>query len=112
MLERSLVLSSEELHQANAKMRAIFQAIPDLLFRLDRKGATIEINAGTEADLLLASRDLIGKKIQDTPNTEIAALAGLIITFFNGICLEQNFGPDRARITNKIDAFMRLVRGM
>jgi hypothetical protein len=25
-------------------------------------------------------------------------LAGLIITFFCGICLEQNLGPDRARI--------------
>ena len=39
------------------------------------------------------------------------SLAGLIITFFSGICLEQNFGPDRTRITNKIEDFMRLVRG-
>jgi TetR/AcrR family transcriptional regulator, copper-responsive repressor len=38
------------------------------------------------------------------------SLAGLIITFFSGICLEQNFGPDLARITNKIDSFMRLIR--
>jgi predicted metal-dependent hydrolase len=38
------------------------------------------------------------------------SLAGLIITFFSGICLEQNFGPDRARITKKIEAFMRLIR--
>jgi hypothetical protein len=29
------------------------------------------------------------------------SLAGLIITFFSGICLEQNLGPDRARITKK-----------
>jgi hypothetical protein len=28
----------------------------------------------------------------------------LIVTFFSGICLEQNLGPDRARITKKIDA--------
>ena len=27
------------------------------------------------------------------------SLAGLVITFFSGICLEQNLGPDRARIT-------------
>jgi hypothetical protein len=26
------------------------------------------------------------------------SLAGLIVTFFSGICLEQNLGPDRARI--------------
>jgi AcrR family transcriptional regulator len=40
------------------------------------------------------------------------SLAGLIITFFCGICLEQNLGPDRARITKKIDAFMRLIRAI
>ena len=41
-----------------------------------------------------------------------ASLAGLIVTFFSGICLEQNLGPDRARITKKIDAFMRLIRAI
>jgi hypothetical protein len=39
------------------------------------------------------------------------SLAGLIITFFCGICLEQNLGPERARITKKIEDFMRLIRG-
>jgi len=65
--ERSLVLSSEELHQANAEMRAIFQAIPDLLFRLDREGKILDLKAGTADDLLLPARDLIGKKIQSVP---------------------------------------------
>jgi AcrR family transcriptional regulator len=40
------------------------------------------------------------------------SLAGLIITFFCGICLEQNLGPDRARITKKIEDFMQLIRAM
>ena len=40
------------------------------------------------------------------------SLAGLIVTFFIGICLEQNLRPNRARITKKIDAFMRLIRGI
>ena len=40
------------------------------------------------------------------------SLAGLIVTFFSGICLEQNLGPDRARMTKKIDAFMRLIRAI
>ncbi|MGB0122245.1 MAG: TetR/AcrR family transcriptional regulator, partial [Silvibacterium sp.] len=40
------------------------------------------------------------------------SLAGLVITFFSGICLEQNLGPDRARITKKIDTFMRLIRAI
>jgi hypothetical protein len=40
------------------------------------------------------------------------SLAGLILTFFSGICLEQNLGPDRARITKKIEDFMKLIRRM
>jgi len=39
-------------------------------------------------------------------------LAGLVITFFSGICLEQNLGPDRAQITKKIEDFMQLIRGI
>lgn len=72
MLERSLVLNSEELHEANAEMRAIFQAIPDLLFRLKLDGTILELKAGTDADLLLAPRDLIGKKIQGIPIKQVA----------------------------------------
>src|SRR5271163_3188161 len=40
------------------------------------------------------------------------SLADLIITFFCGICLEQNLIPDRARVTKKIERFMNLIRGM
>jgi hypothetical protein len=40
------------------------------------------------------------------------SLAGLILTFFLGICVEQNLGPDRARIAKKIGGFMQLIRGM
>jgi TetR/AcrR family transcriptional regulator, copper-responsive repressor len=40
------------------------------------------------------------------------SLAGLIVTFFCGICLQQNLGPDRARIAKKIEDFMQLMRGM
>ncbi|MGC2160431.1 MAG: TetR/AcrR family transcriptional regulator [Silvibacterium sp.] len=40
------------------------------------------------------------------------SLAGLILTFFSGICLEQNLGPDRTRITKKIENFMQLIRGI
>jgi TetR/AcrR family transcriptional regulator, copper-responsive repressor len=39
------------------------------------------------------------------------SLADLIITFFCGICLEQNLSPDRARVTKKIEHFMKLIRG-
>ena len=40
------------------------------------------------------------------------SLADLFITFFRGICLEQNLSPDRARVTKKTRHFMKLTRGM
>lgn len=48
MLERSLDLSSQELLAANAKMTAIFEAIPDLLFRVDERGIILSFKAGAE----------------------------------------------------------------
>ena len=46
MLERSLELSSQELLRANSEMRAIFEAIPDLFFRLDYNGTILDCKAG------------------------------------------------------------------
>jgi len=67
MLERSLELSSHELLQANSEMRAIFQAIPDLLFRIDREGKILGYKAGANTDLGFHPTDLLGKRIQDVP---------------------------------------------
>ncbi len=38
LLRRSLELSSEELHEANAELRGVLQALPDLLFRVQNEG--------------------------------------------------------------------------
>ena len=67
MLERSLELSSNELVQTNSEMRAIFQAIPDLLFRIDFNGTILDFKGGATSDLLLNAKDMIGKKIQEIP---------------------------------------------
>jgi PAS domain S-box-containing protein len=66
-LERSLDLSSQELLQANSEMRAVFQAFPDLFFRLDSEGMILDYKAGSTADLYLSPEKLIGKRIQDVP---------------------------------------------
>ncbi|HVS53354.1 MAG TPA: ATP-binding protein [Opitutaceae bacterium] len=47
MLERALELSSQELLQASAEMRTVFQAIPDLLIRLDGRGNVLDLKLGT-----------------------------------------------------------------
>jgi len=67
MLERALDLSSQELLQANSEMHAIFQAIPDLLFRLDSKGTILGYEAGGTTHFFLQPQELLGKRIQDIP---------------------------------------------
>ncbi len=54
MLERSLELSSQELLQRNSEMRAVYQAFPDLFFRLDTDGTILDYKAGSTADLYLS----------------------------------------------------------
>jgi PAS domain S-box-containing protein len=71
MLERSLDLSSQELLQANSEMRAVFQAFPDLLFRLDHQGTILSFKTGASKDLLLQPAKLFGKRIQDIPVKQV-----------------------------------------
>lgn len=65
MLERSLDLSSHELIQTNSEMRALIQAFPDLLLRLDSNGTILEYKTGSKVDIFTTSHDLVGQRIQD-----------------------------------------------
>ena len=67
MLERSLELSSQELLQANTEMRVIFEAIPDLFFRLDYNGTILDCKTNTASDLYISRKELIGNKIYKIP---------------------------------------------
>jgi two-component system cell cycle sensor histidine kinase/response regulator CckA len=67
MLERSLDLSSQELLQANAEMRAVFQAFPDLFFWLDYEGKILDCKGGKTTDLYLPREQFLGKRVQDIP---------------------------------------------
>jgi two-component system sensor histidine kinase/response regulator len=71
MLERSLDLSSQELLQANSEMRAVFQAFPDLFFRLDAEGKILDYKAGSTTDLYLPPEKLLGKRMQDIPLEDV-----------------------------------------
>jgi signal transduction histidine kinase len=62
-MERSMELSSQELLEANSEIRAIFQAIPDRVFRLDHKGTILSVTAGTGAELVPVK--LLGQFIQE-----------------------------------------------
>ncbi|MBM3299976.1 MAG: hypothetical protein FJY85_08480, partial [Deltaproteobacteria bacterium] len=67
MLERSLELSSQELLQANSELRALFQAIPDIVFRLDSAGKILTYEAGDATHFYLQPENLVGRQIQDVP---------------------------------------------
>jgi AcrR family transcriptional regulator len=62
----------------------------------------------TKAHQLLIDNLAAARGVRDDNDS----LASLVITVFSGICLEQNLGPDRARITRKIEDFMQLIRGI
>lgn len=72
MLERSLDLSSQELMQANLESRALFQALPDLLFRVDADGKILSFKSGAIDDFLIHPQQLVGKRIQDVPIPRVA----------------------------------------
>jgi PAS domain S-box-containing protein len=72
MLERSLELSSQELLLANADLRATLQAFPDLLFNVDHDGLISNIKFGSNSNVFRKYYDLLGKRIQDIPSTEVA----------------------------------------
>src|SRR5207253_1428927 len=57
--------AEEALRRSEAKARAILDAIPDLMFRLNRAGEILDFKA-VENELYLPADKIIGSKISDT----------------------------------------------
>lgn len=74
MLERSVELSSRELFAANSQMRAVFEALPDLILHLDISGKILKVAGGEHWEFNVASHDMLGTYIQDAPDREMARL--------------------------------------
>ncbi len=53
MFERSIDASPHELLQANAEMRAVYHAFPDLFFWLDSEGRILDCKGRHSSDLYL-----------------------------------------------------------
>ncbi|MBP8984267.1 MAG: PAS domain S-box protein [Syntrophobacterales bacterium] len=71
LLERSLELTSQEMLQVNAEMRALLRAMPDLLITLDSDGTVLHPPVGRLDDLVIPREDIVGKKIYAIPNKEV-----------------------------------------
>jgi PAS domain S-box-containing protein len=65
LIERALDISSQELREANSQMQAIFQAVPDLVFRLDSQGVILGVNGGADGALSVELSQCLGRRMQD-----------------------------------------------
>ena len=74
MLERSLDLSSSELVQANSQMRAVFDAFPDLFFRLDAAGKILDHKKGSATNSYPPAKELLGRYIHEISPPEVNAI--------------------------------------
>ena len=65
-------LSSTELHQANSEMRAVFQALPDLVCRMNTDGLILDCRGGNAADFYLMEEEvLVGRSILNIPDKAV-----------------------------------------
>jgi signal transduction histidine kinase len=94
LMERSLELSSQELIEANSEIRAIFQATPDLLFRLDQEGTILSVKAGAGSEL--PQQELSGRRIQEcwlkVPGNPFSELLRKVIDEKSMVSLEHSEG--------------------
>src|SRR5919201_1004260 len=63
MLEHSLELSAQDILQANAQLRAVVEALPDVFFRLDARGRVVDCTVGRTTHLPLEVHEILGKPI-------------------------------------------------
>lgn len=54
-----------QLRQTTSNLQAIFEAFPDLQFRLDPDGTVLDYHAGTSTELYIPPEQFLGKKLQD-----------------------------------------------
>jgi signal transduction histidine kinase len=90
LMERSMELSSQELLEANSEIRAILQAIPDVVFRLDRKGTILSVKgAGGEGE----RQERVLRSIQqcwlDHPGPEFPAALSQVIEAKSMLSIEH-----------------------
>ncbi|MHB8991513.1 MAG: PAS domain-containing sensor histidine kinase [Chloroflexota bacterium] len=57
---------------AKAELEAVFQALPDLYFRLDSQGTYLDVKAGRTADLYAPREELLGRRVRDVLPPEAA----------------------------------------
>jgi hypothetical protein len=58
-------------------------------------------------------KQLIAKNIEaEKPKSDVNDLAGMVLTFFAGLSMEQNLKSSRAATGRKVDTLMQVLRGL
>lgn len=70
MLELSLDLSSQELLQANAEMRLLLEAIPDLLLHVDDYGVILHVKTSAADQFAVRPAEMSGRSLAEVPFPE------------------------------------------
>ncbi len=65
VLEQWVAERTATLTEQNQKLEAIFQALPDMLFRLDAQGRYLEVKCQQDADLYVPAATLLGQRVQE-----------------------------------------------
>ncbi|MGE0865058.1 MAG: ATP-binding protein [Vicinamibacterales bacterium] len=96
MLERSLDLSSQELLQANAELRALVGAFPDQILRLDSTGVILDVKgaAQTEPSRGWAAGRPIADALDVAARAPIAAALARVARDGTPVNLELEIGAD------------------
>jgi PAS domain S-box-containing protein len=63
--------AEQSLQRTNSEMQAIFQALPDLYFRMDASGTVVDFKAGGDTDLYLEPGDFLGRRMVDYLPSEV-----------------------------------------
>ena len=66
-----LVGATDALRESEGRARALLDALPDMMFRLNREGVFIDFNAD-EGDLFVRGSDLIGRRVDEVFSPEFA----------------------------------------
>ncbi|HEY9674223.1 MAG TPA: GAF domain-containing protein [Waterburya sp.] len=65
-------LAEDALRQSEARNSALLNALPDLIFRINREGIYLDCHAEKVSDLFVPPNELIGKKVEDILPAEVA----------------------------------------
>ena len=67
--------ASEALRQSEAINRAILSSVPDLMFRLSKKGVFLDSHTGSQEGMYMSQDEFLGKNIEEVLPPEVAELA-------------------------------------